>query len=196
VVGGVYGVSTLKKPFSFPFLPLRYLQLLLQDGLQSLLDGFHVAGGGHVVLAAGLAAGEGQILGHNAVDVNGVNAGLLEALSEGDDLRGAVEGTTLDETTGPGEDGGDGVGGGLVTLLVLAVVASDGSVSRLGLEGLSVGSDQDRGHQSEGAEALRHHVGLNVTVVVCVQSVKKKFVRPRLRSGFRVSGNRGQRDRK
>ena len=44
---------------------------------------------------------------------------------------------------GPREDGGDGIGGGLLALLVLPVVASDGAVRGLGLHRLAVGANQD-----------------------------------------------------
>lgn len=146
---------------------LVYLQLALGKAvLQAALDGVEVLGGGDVVLATGLAAGQGQILGHDAVDVDGVNAGALEGLGKGDDVGGLVELTALDEAAGPGKDGGDGVGRGLLALLVLAVVAGDGAVGGLGLKGLAVGGDEDGGHEAEGAEALSDDVGLDVTVVV------------------------------
>lgn len=45
-------------------------------------------------------------------------------------------------------------------------MAGDGSVGSLGLDGLSVGADEDRGHQSEGAVSLSHGVRLHVSVVV------------------------------
>ena len=142
------------------------LELLLEGALETALDGGHVLRGGDPVITAGLAAGKGEILGHDAIDIDGVNAGLLESLSEGNELRGFVELATLDETTGPGEDGGNGVGGGLVALLVLAVVAGDGTVGSLRLEGLAIGGDEDRGHETEGAEALSNDIGLDITIVV------------------------------
>ena len=70
------------------------------------------------------------------------------------------------EAAGPGVDRGDRVGRGLLALLVLAEVAGDGAVRRLGLDDLAVGRHQHRGHQAERAEALRHGVGLHVAVVV------------------------------
>jgi hypothetical protein len=39
-------------------------------------------------------------------------------------------------------------------------------VGGFGLEGLAVGSDEDRGHETEGAEALGNDVGLDVSIVV------------------------------
>jgi hypothetical protein len=49
---------------------------------------------------------------------------------------------------------------------VLAVVAGNGTVSGLGLEGLAVRSDESRGHETEGAEALGNDIGLDITIVV------------------------------
>ena len=147
------------------------LELLLEGALEAALDGGHVLRGGDPVLTASLAAGKGKILGHDAIDIDGVNAGLLESLGEGNELGGVVELATLDKTTGPGEDGGNGVGGGLVALLVLAVVASDGTVGSLGLEGLAIGGDEDGGHETEGAEALGDDIGLNITIVVCRRGI-------------------------
>ena len=45
-------------------------------------------------------------------------------------------------------------GGACESNLVLAVVASDGTVRGLGLDGLSVGGDQHGGHQTQRAVAL------------------------------------------
>jgi hypothetical protein len=71
------------------------------------------------------------------------------------------------EAAGPGEDRGDGVGRGLLALLVLAVVAGHGAVGGLRLDGACrPASKQHRGHQAERAEALRHDVGLHVAVIV------------------------------
>ena len=66
----------------------------------------------------------------------------------------------------PGENRGDGVGGGLLTALMLAIVAGHGAVGGLGLHGLAVRRQQHRGHQAERTVALRHRVRLHVAVVV------------------------------
>lgn len=142
------------------------LQLGLENVLHATLDGVEVLGGGDIVGASRLAAGEGQVLGHDAVLIDSVDAGLLEGLGKGDNLGGVVELAALNETTGPGEDGGDGVGRRLVALLVLTVVTSDGAVGSLRLECLAVGGDEDRGHETQRAEALGDNVGLDVTIVV------------------------------
>ncbi len=70
------------------------------------------------------------------------------------------------EAAGPGEDRGDRVGRGRLALLMLAIVAGDGAVRRLGLDRLAVGRHQDRGHQAERAEALGDLVRLDVAVVI------------------------------
>lgn len=49
---------------------------------------------------------------------------------------------------------------------MLAVVASDGTVCGLGLEGLSIGGDEDRGHETERSETLGDDIRLHITIVV------------------------------
>lgn len=143
------------------------LQLLLEGALESALNGVKVLVGGGVVLALRLAGSQGKILGHDTVDIDSVNTGLLEALSKGNNVGGIVKLATLDKTTSPGEDGGDRVGGGLVTLLVLTVVASDSTVGSLRLEGLAIGGDENGCHEAKRAEALGDNVRLDITVIVC-----------------------------
>ena len=48
----------------------------------------------------------------------------------------------------------------------LPVVPCDGTVSCLGLDGLSIWADEDRSHQTKRAVPLGHNVRLNVAVVV------------------------------
>ncbi len=66
----------------------------------------------------------------------------------------------------PGEDRRDGVGRGRVALLVFAVMARHRTVRGFRFHRLAVGREQHRGHQTDRAEALRHHVGLHVVVVL------------------------------
>src|SRR5690242_9892889 len=108
----------------FPSLPR--LQLLLQARLQSPLDGVEVLVRCDPAASVLFATSKREILGHDAVNIDGVNASLLELLGKDDKLGSVVKLTTLGETLCPGVDGGNGVGRGLVALLVLAVVASDG----------------------------------------------------------------------
>ena len=138
----------------------------LEVGLEAALNGSKVLLGGNPGLTLLAASSQGKILGHDTLVVDNINTGALELLGELNNVGGAVELTTLDKTTGPGEDGGNGVGGGLVTLLVLTVVAGDGAVGGLGLESRAVGGDQGGGHQTEGTETLGDDVGLDITVVV------------------------------
>lgn len=143
------------------------LQLLLQRILQPLLDRGQVLGRGDVVGAVGLAARQREVLGHDAVDVDGVDAGLLEPLGEGDELGLPVELAPLDQAPRPREDARDRVRARLPPLLVLPVVPRHRPVRRLRLERLAVRRDQHRRHQAQGPEALRYDVGLHVAVVVC-----------------------------
>lgn len=69
--------------------------------------------------------GEGEVLGHDLVVLDGLDAGRLERAAEAGEGLVVVELGAEAEAARPGEDGGDGVGRGLVALLVLAVVARD-----------------------------------------------------------------------
>ena len=124
-------------------MPIHHLQLLLQTGLQPPLNSIKVLVRCNPATPVLLSASESEILGHDTVNIDSVNAGLLELLGENDELRGVVKLTTLGETLCPGIDRGDGVGRGLATLLVLAVVARHCAVGGLSLEGLTIGSDKD-----------------------------------------------------
>jgi len=72
----------------------------------------------------------------------------------------------VSEAAGPSINTSDGVGGGLLALLVLSVVPGYSAVSGLGLDSLTVGANQNGGHETQGAVALSNGVGLHVTVVV------------------------------
>lgn len=72
----------------------------------------------------------------------------------------------MSQTTSPGIDTGNGVGRGLVTLLVLPEMSGDSSVSSLGLDSLAVRTDQDWGHETKRSVSLCNNVGLDITVVV------------------------------
>lgn len=125
-----------------------------------------------------------RTLGHDAVDVDRVNARLLEVLGELHEAGVVVpvahlskrrvasankanvsegRGTASahkDEATGPRVDRRDRVGRGLVALLVFAVVPRDGAVRCLRLDDLAIRSLELRRHESERAEALRNNVRL------------------------------------
>jgi hypothetical protein len=134
--------------FSTLSIETLHLQFLLKQALHASLNRIHILCRSNVILASGLPTRERQILGHDSIDVDGVDASLLEALSESDDLRRAVQLSALHKTARPGEDRGDGVCGRLVALLVLAVMTSDGAVCGFRLKGLAIGCDEDGSHES------------------------------------------------
>merc|ERR1719420_613928 len=102
-------------------------------------DGVEELDGLLVVLALEVLAvdAQGQVLGHGAA-LDGLNAGVLEVLAEVGQGGVVVEVGAVLEAGGPGEDGGDRVGGGLLALLPEAPVAGHGAVGGLGLDGLAV----------------------------------------------------------
>lgn len=51
-------------------------------------------------------------------------------------------------------------------------MASDGTVSSLGLDNLSVGGDELRAHQSEGTKALGNDIGLHISIVCWRENVR------------------------
>jgi len=111
------------------------------------------------------ADAERKVLGHDAT-LDSVDARTLELLAEVSELLVVVELCTVGKTARPGEDRGNGVGRGGLTLLVLAEVASDSAVGSLRLDGLAVRADEDRGHETEGTVTLSDAVGLDITIVV------------------------------
>lgn len=90
---------------------------------------------------------DGQVLGHFTV-FYGLDGGCFEGVAEVGQLWLVVELGAVEEATGPGEDTGDGVGGGFSSLLVLSVVTGHGSVSGLSLNS-TIRSVKHRGHQSQ-----------------------------------------------
>jgi hypothetical protein len=92
-----------------PIFCPSHLQLGLNQRLQLLLDSIHVAGGCDPGITVDPTLGQRQILGHDTV-VDSVNASLLQRLGEGDQLRRAIELSSLGETSGPREDAGNGIG--------------------------------------------------------------------------------------
>ena len=80
--------------------------------------------------------GQGQVLGHDTVLVNGLNASSLEVFAEVLESFVVIELGSVKETASPGEDGGDGVRRGLVALLPFTVVSGDSSYKKLDEKGL------------------------------------------------------------
>lgn len=90
---------------------------------------------------------DGQILCHLPV-LHCFDGGRFELLAEGMELRDVVKLGPVHEASGPGKDRGDGVGGGLLALLVEPVVSGDCSMGGFGLD-CSIGSVQHRSHQAQ-----------------------------------------------
>lgn len=70
---------------------------------------------------------QSKILGHNTVLVDKLDARRFEVLTEGKESRVFIKISTVYETAGPCEDGGNGVGRGLVAFLPFTVVTGDGT---------------------------------------------------------------------
>lgn len=100
---------------------------------------------------------QGEILGHLAA-LDSVEARLLERVGKVDQFVVLVELATECEPARPCVDGSDRVGRGLVTLLVLTVVASDGTMSSLRLHNVTIRGDQFARHETERTEALRRDI--------------------------------------
>lgn len=146
---------------------VTHLQLRLQILPQSPLHRIQILLRHNPIAPPRLPTRQRQILRHDPININRIHTRLLQALRPRHHLRRVVQGAALHETTSPGENGGDRVGGGFAAFLVLAVVARDGAVGGFGFEGLAVGGYQDGGHEAEGAKTLGYDVGLDVAVVVC-----------------------------
>jgi hypothetical protein len=93
------------------------------------LDGLHVDIGSDPVFTGhlGTVHSQGKILGHDSVYIDRLGAALFELSGELCQLGGVVELGSEGETSGPGKDRSDRVGRGLVALLELSVVSSDGT---------------------------------------------------------------------
>jgi len=70
------------------------------------------------------------------------------------------------EAASPCKDGGNRVGRGGATLLVLTPVTSNGTMGSLGLNSLTIGADKHGSHETERAVALSDDIGLDITIVV------------------------------
>lgn len=109
-------------------------------------------------------SGDGQVLGHVTI-LNGLNAGSLEGVAPVEELGVVVKGGSVDEASGPSENGGDGVGGGFLSLLVESVVPGDSSMSSFSFHG-AIWSHQDGSHETQRSETLSQNVALNIPIVV------------------------------
>jgi hypothetical protein len=102
------------------------LQLLLQQALHPPLNRIQILSRSNVIFASSLPTRKRQILRHDTVNINGIHTCLFERLRECYNFWRLVEDTSLDQSSGPSEDRGNGVGGCLVAFLVFSVVARDG----------------------------------------------------------------------
>lgn len=71
-----------------------------------------------------------KILGHNTILVNDFDASFFEICAETAESIVLIEFGSVEETSCPGKDGCDGIGGCFVTLLPFTVVSCDGSCSK------------------------------------------------------------------
>jgi len=142
------------------------LKLGLQHSLHALLDCIEIVPGGDIIVLALLAHSQGEILGHDSLLIDNVNACLFERLGELDQLGSVVELTSLGKTSAPGKDRCDRVGRCWVALLVLTEMASDCTVCGLGLERFSIWCDENRSHQTQTTKTLGDNVGLDITVII------------------------------
>jgi len=91
---------------------------------------------------------DGEALGHFAA-FHGFDAHGLQGLAEVDELLVAVQNAAELQAPRPGEDAGDGVRGGGLAGLVVAVVGRHGAVGGFGLHRFAVGRHQYGGHQAQ-----------------------------------------------
>ena len=130
------------------FIYFFFLLFLLHSSAhflgQVLSELVHEVKGVQVVGASDLVDGaldaKGEILGHET-GLDGLDADFLQLLAKVDQRLVVVQFTSVGQTPGPSEDGGDRVGRGLAALLVDSIVAGDGAVGGLGLDGLAIGAD-------------------------------------------------------
>lgn len=143
---------------AFGFLRAPRLELLDQ----SLVDLLHVYVGGDPVIPGHVLAlhRQSQVLGHDTVLVNDLNTGSFQVLGERLERGGLIQLGSEGKSSGPGKDGGNRVGRGFMTGLVLSVVSGDGTMGGFGFHGLAVGGDELRGHHTERTETLGENVAL------------------------------------
>lgn len=154
-------ISTTFLPFFFPcFGFLRAPRLELFD--QPLVDLLHVDVGGDPVIPSHVLTlhRQSQILGHDTVLVDDFNTGSFQVLGERLERGGLVQLGSEGKPSGPGKDGGNRVGRGFVTSLVLSVVSGDGTVGSFRFHGLAVRGDELGSHHTERTETLGENVAL------------------------------------
>ena len=106
-----------------------------------------------------------KVLGHFTA-FHYFNTNLLQCLAEIYQRLVVIQAATEFQTTGPCEDGGNGVGRGRLTSLVIAVVAGYSTVGSFCFHGFTIRCNQGRGHEAQGAKTLCNGIGLYIAIVV------------------------------
>jgi len=121
----------------------------------------------------GVVDQDGKILSHSAT-FDSFDDDSFQGVTEVFEFSIAVQLGSVEETSSPGEDGGNGVGGGFLSLLVSSVVTSDGTVGSFSFHG-AIRGDEDGGHQTERAVTLSDDIRLDITVVVLASPDETTF---------------------
>ena len=117
---------------------------------ESLVDGSDEIQGvqvGRPLYAVGASHADSKILGHLSV-LDCFDGSGLEGVAEVFEFRVVVQFSSVEQTTGPGEDTGDGVGRSLSAFLMFSVVSGDGSMGSFGFD-CTVRGVEDGGHESK-----------------------------------------------
>ena len=102
---------------------------------------------------------DGEVLGHFAA-FHSFKAHRFQGVAEVDERLVIIQLATEFQAPRPGENAGDGVRGGGLAGLVVAVVAGHGAVGGFGFHRAPVGRHQRGRHRAQRAEALGHGSGL------------------------------------
>jgi len=82
----------------------------------------------------GVVDQDGKILSHGAT-FDSFDDDSFQGVTEVFEFSIAVQLGSVEETSSPGEDGGNGVGGGFLSLLVSSVMTSDGTMGSFSFHG-------------------------------------------------------------
>ena len=122
-------------------------QLLLQIGVNSVKEFLGIKKI-FAMLDFIAAYADGQILGHLSA-LHCLDTNSFQCIREIDEGLVTIQLAAESQSTRPGKDAGDGIGGSGLACLVVAEVAGDGTMGRFGFHDLSIGRDQDGGHQAQ-----------------------------------------------
>ena len=116
----------------------------IQFGVESSSNGLNEFQGVQVRASGDIISSsdaDGEILGHFSI-LNAFDCGVFEVLTELVEFWEVVKVSSVHETSGPGEDRGNGVSGGFFSLLMLSIMSSDCSVGGFSFNG-SIRSVED-----------------------------------------------------